>query len=739
MRASPFVLIALILSAALPVDLFAAESSAVDFERDVQPILTRHGCNAGACHGKARGQNGFQLSLLGFDPNFDYDSLTKEARGRRVFPPDPERSLLLQKPAAIVPHGGGKRLDKDSAEYATLRAWIIAGSQRSVPGTPKLVRVTVEPSDRILALSRPGDANGAKETVPLRVAAHYADGSTRDVTRLAQFQSNESSIASVNDAGVVSAGVVVGEAAVMARYGGLIAVCSVAVPLPGAVDPELYRKLPRHNFVDDLTWVKLERLGLLPSQPAADHTFLRRAYLDVIGRIPTPDESREFLADTSADKRDRLIDALLERPEFADHWANKWADLLRPNPYHVGIKTTLSYDNWIRSAFRENMPFDRFVRELIAAKGSTWRNGATVFYRNRREPDELTTMVGQLFLGIRLECAKCHHHPFENYGQDEFYSFAAYFGRVGRKGTGISAPISGSEEMIFAAKSGAVKHPLTGEVMPPKPLFGTAPEATEDDDLRDILAAWVTSPDNAYFAQTAANRIWADLMGRGLVEPVDDLRATNPPANAPLLEALGKDFRAQGCDLKKMIRRIATSYVYGLSSLPGERNAVDLRNASRHYRTRLRGEVLLDAVSDLTGVPESFSAMPAGSRAMQLWTHRINSDFLDAFGRPDPNQDPPCERTPDSTVVQVLHLMNSESLHRKVTADNALPAKLAATDKTPDQIAEELYLWTYARLPDEAEKQVARNHFATEGITRRQATEDLLWALINTPEFVYKD
>lgn len=739
MRLLPFaVLLCVLTQTVTSTSTVRAADVSIDFERDVQPILTRFGCNSGPCHGKARGQNGFQLSLLGFDSNFDYDSLTKEARGRRIFLPEAERSLFLEKPAGIVPHGGGKRFEKGSPEYDLIREWIVRGAPRSIPGTPKLLKVTVDPVDRILSLSRPGDA-AAKDTAALRVTAHYSDGTTRDVTSLAQFQSNEAAIASVNDAGVVTAGVVVGEAAIMARYQGLIAVSTIAVPLPGKVEPEVYAKLPRHNYIDDLTWAKLERMGLTPSAPAGDHTFLRRAHLDLIGRIPSPEETRAFLGDAAPDKRTKLVDQLLERPEFADYWANKWADLLRPNAYHVGIKATLNYDAWIRDAFRRNMPFDQFTREMIAAKGSTWRKGAVTMFRDRRQPDELTTIVSQLFLGIRLDCAKCHHHPFESYSQDDFYSFAAYFGRIGRKGVGISAPISGSEEMVFAAKTGDVRHPLTGAVLPPRPLFGTAPEPKEGEDLREALAAWVTAPENHFFVQTAANRLWADLMGRGLVEPVDDLRATNPPANAPLLEALGKDLRDQGYDLKKLLRRIATSYVYGLSSQPSARNAVDLRNGSRHYRTRLRGEVLLDAVTDITGVPETFSAMPPGTRAMEIWSHRIDSTFLDAFGRPDPNQDPPCERNVESTVVQVLHLMNSENLYRKATADAGLAAKLAASDKSPEQVAEELYLWVYSRLPDDAEKEITRKLFATEGVTRRQATEDLLWALINTPEFVYKD
>ncbi|MCH8830622.1 MAG: DUF1553 domain-containing protein, partial [Planctomycetes bacterium] len=390
-------------------------------------------------------------------------------------------------------------------------------------------------------------------------------------------------------------------------------------------------------------------------------------------------------------------------------------------------------------SFRKNKPLDQFTRELLTAQGGTFTHGAATLFRDRRSPDELTTIVSQLFLGIRLECAKCHHHPFEVWGQDDFYSFAAYFARIGRKGRGISTPISGSEEIIFTAAKGSVKHPLTGEVLPPRPLFGTAPKIDPNGDPREALAAWVTSDKNPYFAQVIVNRVWADLMGRGLVEPVDDLRATNPPTNGPLLKALAADFRQQKYDLKKLIRRITTSYVYGLSSLPNKRNTADTRYYSRHLRKRLRAETLLDSVVAITGVPETFAAMPPGSRAIQVWTHRIPSLFLDAFGRPDPNQDPPCERTGETTVVQALHLMNSEKLAAKITSDKGNAAKLAASKRTPTEIAEELYLLIYARFPTAEEKKIAASVFRKKGATRRQATEDLLWALLNTPEFVFKD
>lgn len=702
----------------------------VDFERDIQPIFTRAGCNSGACHGKQRGQNGFQLSLLGFDAEFDHEALAKESRGRRIFTADPEKSLLLTKPTGESPHGGGKRIERGGPEYQRLLEWIRRGLPRRVPGTPGLARISVSPSQKIMAVD-------AKQAVT--VTAHYDDGSRRDVTRLAQFQSNESGIAAVDVNGVVQAQGVCGEAAIMARYMGEIAVFRPSIPLPGSVDDAVYAALPRNNFIDELVWKKLQRLQITPSTECPDHKYLRRVYIDIIGRVPSPDEVREFLQDSRADRRSRLVDRLLSEPEYAEHWANKWADLLRPNPYRVGIKAVLNYDAWVRTAFRQNMPYDQFVRELVAARGSTYRNGAVTLFRDRRDPAERTTIVSQLFLGIRLECARCHHHPFEVWGQNHFYGLAAYFARVGRKGTGLSPPISGSEEVFFSVGSGTVTHPRTGEVLAPRPLFGTAPAVDKETDPREALAAWITSKQNPFFVQVMANRVWADMMGRGLVEPVDDLRASNPPSNAALLEALGNDFRDSGFDIQALVRRIAASHVYALSSLASDRNAQDTRNYSRHYRQRLRAEVMLDAISDITKVPETFSAMPPGSRAKELWTTRIGSLFLDAFGRPDPNQDPPCERTGETTIVQSLHLMNSENLYKKVISEQGWAAELAKSKRSPQAIVEELYLAVYSRKPESSERIVGSSVFQKKGTSRRQATEDLLWALLNTPEFVFKD
>jgi len=702
----------------------------VSFQNDVQPILTARGCNQGACHGKQRGQNGFQLSLLGFDSDFDFESLTKHARGRRVFPAAPQRSLLLQKPTGELPHGGGKRLDPSDADYQTLLSWIEQGAPRKLEGEPKLLRIAIEPTDLILK------PNAASQ---LKVTAFYSDDSTRDVTARTSFQSNETAIADVNKAGVITAGPIPGETAIMSRYQYHIGVTNVVIPREEAVPAEFYAKLPRKNFIDEHVWHKLQSLNVKPSAPADDATFLRRVYIDIIGRLPSAEETKAYLADTRLNRREEIVDSLLNRPEYADHWANQWADLLRPNPYHVGIKATMMYDQWIRRQFRENRPHNEFVSDIVTARGSTWQNGATVFYRNRRKPDELATMASQLFLGVRLECAKCHHHPFEKWGQDDFYSFSAYFARVGRKGVGISAPISGSEEMIFPTTKGSVSHPLTGETMTPRALFGTAADTTEMKDPREALTDWMTADGAEYFSQVQANRIWASLMGRGIVEPVDDLRSTNPPTNGPLLESLAKHFRENGYDNKQLIRTIVLSHVYSLDSIPNETNAADTRNYSRFYRQRMRAEVLLGAIDDVTGERTDYSAMPPGSLPSQLWTSRIDSLFLDTYGRPNENEDPPCERLEESTVTQTLHLMNSPQVHRKVISDKGTTAALASSERTPDQIVETLYLSIYNRPPDTEEQAIGRKLFEGEDGNRRTATEDLMWALLNTPEFIFKD
>jgi hypothetical protein len=442
-------------------------------------------------------------------------------------------------------------------------------------------------------------------------------------------------------------------------------------------------------------------------------------------------------ASASAEKRRQLIDRLLASPAYGDYWANKFADLLRPNPDRVGVKSVFVLDQWLRESFRENKPYDQFVREILLAEGSNHRDGPAVVYRDRREPVDLTTMFSQLFLGVRLECAKCHHHPNEKWSQDDFYQFAAYFGPVKQRGAGLSPPISAGTETFYFTPGGAVKHPVSGAVMAPKPPDGPPSPASETKDPRRALADWLTSPDNPFFARAIVNRVWANFFGRGLVEPVDDFRISNPCVNPPLLDALAKDFVQHGCDLQHLMRTIMESHLYQLSSEPNETNLADSRNFSRSYRRRLPAEVLLDAVNDVTGVPEANAAQAPGGRAVQMWSYKIESQFLDAFGRPNASSDCPCERDLRTSVVQSLHLMHSRNLHGKLTHEKGRVHELASGTRTPAEIVTELYLGTLCRYPTPHELAAACAPYAAEGATRQTATEDVLWALLNSAEFVF--
>ncbi len=748
-RFPPAMLLAVVLLAlwsgavftAVPASGAPPSSELPSFELDVQPILTARGCNSGPCHGKARGQNGFKLSLFAYDSEFDFAAVTRHGRGRRIFPASPQRSLLLRKATGEVPHGGGVRLKPGGRDYAILERWIQAGCPRRLADEPIVERIELTPREFV---GKPGSS------LQLRVVAHYSNGTTRDVTRWTTFQSSEPVLAQVDhgslddddSVGTLRLGKLPGEATVMARFMNDLATCRVAIPLSPAVPSARYRELPRANFIDEHVWRKLATLNILPAERCDDATFLRRASIDLIGRLPTAAEAREFLESSHPDKRRHLVSSLLERPEYADHWATMWVDLLRPNPYRVGIKAVYTYDEWIRRQFRQNRPYDEMVRDLLTARGSTWHNGATTLFRDRRTPEELTALVSQLFLGIRLECAKCHHHPFERWSQHDYYSFAAFFGELARKGTGLSPPISGSEEFIYDQERTvtAVRHPVTGDRLAARPLFGEIPRSATERRLREQLAAWLTSRDNSYFARVIVNRVWAQLMGIGLVDPVDDLRATNPPSNPRLLDALAADFAEHHYDLKHLLRTITSSHVYQLSSATNATNAIDNRNYSRHYRQRLKAEVLLQAITDITEVEERFSAMPLGSGPHELWTHRIPSVFLDTFGRPDPNQDPPCERLPGTTVTQTLHLMNSRQLHKKIAGSNGRIARLLTDSQmTATTLVEELYLACYSRLPTDDELKLLLPRFPRDRNTWSEPAQDLLWALLNTPEFLFKN
>ncbi len=714
-----------------PVTTSAVSNAPLKFELDIQPILTARGCNSGPCHGKARGQNGFALSLLGFDANMDYEAIVKNSRGRRLSIVSPQESLLLNKAIGKEPHGGGIRFSEADEDYSLLLNWIQGGVARTTDADPKLLSIEISPDQHSMV---------AEQQEMLTVTAKYNDGSTRNVTQMCAYQSNEPAIVSIASNGRLQAGALPGEATIMARYMGKISTWSTAVPRPIPISSEQYKSLTTNNFIDDLVYRKLATLNILPSQSCNEPQFLRRLYLDAIGRLPKPEEVIAYQQDVDPNKRSRWITSVLNQPEYADFWANKWADLLRPNPYRVGIKATYSLDAWLRDAFRKNLPYDQFVRQIVTAQGSTWRNGAVTVFRDRREPEEITTMVSQLFLGVRLECAKCHQHPFEVYSQADFYGMAAYFARVGYKGTGLSPPISGGEEIVFAKAKGEVKHPLTNQVLPPKPLTGSSQESPlSGQDPRVNLADWMLSVDNPTFAKVAVNRIWSEVMGVGIVDPVDDLRATNPPSNAPLLSALASHFREVGFDQKKLLHTIFMSQIYAFSSQPNETNASDARNFSRHYRRRLKAEVLSDAISDITLQSEDFDGMPNGTRATQLWTFRTNSELLDAFARPDPNQDPPCERAIGTSMTQTLHLMNATHIQKRIAADGGRCDQLAKSEKVSGVIVSELYSAIFNRQPDEVELSSLEAEFAKPGADRRRLVEDIMWSMLNSPEFLYLD
>ncbi|MEY2408719.1 MAG: hypothetical protein QOF48_1389 [Verrucomicrobiota bacterium] len=701
---------------------------APSFVRDVMPVLARAGCMSGSCHAKAEGQNGFKLSVFSYDPKSDYAEIVKKGRGRRVFPAAPQESLLLLKPTLAIEHGGGQRFDTKSETYRLLVEWIRTGMIYQHTNEPTLLSIHVEPRERIYR---------KRSSQQLHVEAMYSDGSKRDVTRLADFVAHEKEMAQVGEDGMVRVGGVSGESVIVTRYMGFVDAARITVPADRLLPDKQYAHLPSYNFIDDLARAQFKKLGLFPSELCTDAEFLRRSALDTMGLLPTPDEAREFLADTNPNKRTAWIDHLLAHPAYGDCWANKWADLLRPNPDRAGVKSIFVLDQWLREQFRNNRPYDQFVRDILLAEGSNHRDGPAVIYRDRREPPELTTMFSQLFLGSRMECAKCHHHPNEKWSQNDFYQFAAFFAPVKQKGTGLSPPISGGAETFYFAPGRTVTHPVTEEVMQPRPPDGPVVALSTNSDPRLVLADWITDPRNPFFAKAAVNRVWASFFGRGFVQPVDDFRVSNPAVNEPLLDALAVDFARHGYDLKQLMRTILSSRLYQLSATPNEFNVADTRNFSRAYRRRVPAEVLLDAVNDVTGVADDFNGCPPGTRASQTWSYKVKSQFLDAFGRPNPSSDCPCERDAHSSVVQSLHMMNSRNLQSKLSSAEGRVKKLADSPAAPADIVTELYLVAFSRPPSADELKTAAAAYAAPRATRRTATEDVLWALLNSPEFVF--
>lgn len=689
----------------------------VSFEQQVMPLLTKAGCNSGGCHGKAEGQNGFKLSVFGFDPEADHRAITAESRGRRVFPASPESSLLVTKGTGSTPHGGGRKLQEGTLPYKRLVRWIAEGASRRTESSPPLAGVEVEPSDKVLSLG------GVQQ---LRVTAVDAKGQRRDVTAEAEFESNATTIAGVDRGGRVQAATIPGEAAVLVRYLGLVTVARITVPRAGTT----FTRPPEANFVDGHVWDKLTKLGIPPSDLAADSTFLRRVSLDVIGTLPTAEEAREFLTDSDPKKRAKLIDRLLDRPEYADYWAMKWADLLRVDRDVLGANGAVAFHRWLRQQFADNRPYDQFARDVLTAEGKVASPGPAGLFRALGTPEAAARSLSQLFLGVRIECAQCHHHPSDRWGQEDYFALAGFFTGVTRKGT------PGSEAVVSNGGSD-FKHPRTGKPIATRVLGGSEITFADRDDRRAAFADWMTAPDNPYFARLIVNRLWAHYFGRGLVEPVDDLRPTNPAVSEPLLAALAKHLIDSKYDLKAVARTLLNSRAYQLAGATKE-NADDDQNFS-HARSRtLPAEVLLDAIGQATGVPEKFNGTPEGTRAIQLWDNRMPSYFLQLFGRPARVSVCECERSSEPSVSQALHLMNAEEIEAKIRSRRGVARKLADGGKTPAAIVEELYLSTHSRFPTKAEVSAVLDLFnRNEAITRREAVEDVLWTLLNTKDFLY--
>jgi hypothetical protein len=703
----------------IPLEIVGQTSPVpVSFRHEVLPILTKAGCNMGGCHGKAEGQNGFKLSVFGFDSQADHLALVQESRGRRVNLTSPESSLLLRKGAAIVPHGGGRKLEVGDARYLRLLRWIQEGARFEVPEESPVVGIEIDPTERILT---------PLDTQQLRVSAIDASGRKYCVTAEAEFVSNAPAIAVVDSKGLMQATNVPGEAAILARYLGHVAICRVTIPRIGVK----FQRPSENNFIDGLVWNKLERLGIEPSLLADDATFVRRVYLDTIGRLPTSKEAREFLVNSAADKRPRLIDDLLQRPEYAEYWTMLWSDLLRIDQQTITPEGAVAATRWLKKQFVENRPYDAMVREILTVQGGGLAESPAPIYKAMLEPEVLSRSVSQVFLGVRIECAQCHHHPFERWSQDDYFGLAGFFTGLTRK----NVPNRG--EVLLSRGGTDLKHPRTGVVIPARALGAPSADFKNITDRRIALANWMTAPDNKFFAPALVNRLWAHYLGRGLVEPIDDLRETNPPTNGPLFDALAKHLRDLKYDQKAFTRTLLNSRVYQLSGMPQGSNADDRQNFSHAYDKALPAEVLLDSVCNVTGVPEKFNGWPLGYRSVQLWDSRVPSYFFRIFGRPVRNTVCECERSNEPSISQALHLLNSPELSGKLHHPDGTVKRWAETISDDNALIDELYLAAVSRFPTEQERQLTKSHLANNPQSRRTAAEDILWALLNSKEFLY--
>ncbi|MEX0701435.1 MAG: DUF1549 and DUF1553 domain-containing protein [Planctomycetales bacterium] len=711
-------------TAELPVTVEGvADPKPINFKNQIVPIFTKLGCNSGGCHGKASGQNGFKLSLLGFYPEDDYEFLVKEARGRRVFLASPGESLLLTKPTGRSPHGGGKRMEVGSHEYRLIRRWIEQGTPYGKADDPVVTGIQCLPEGRVMDRSKQQQ---------ISVLATYSDGTVEDVTRMALFEPNDTEMAEASVTGLVSTLDLAGEVAIMARYQGQVSTFRATIPL-GA---DVAKLPPEKNFIDQAVFNKLKLLGIPPSELCDDATFLRRVSLDIAGTTPTAEEVTAFLADADPQKREKLVDKLLDSPQHADLFANKWNLVLRNKKRgNEQAGGTYAFYQWIWSSVYENKPYDQFVREILTATGDENFSPPVVWYREVNESNEQVEDTAQLFLGMRIQCARCHHHPFEKWSQDDYYSLAAFFSRIGKKNKSGDAR-NGVQRIFHNEGAATAKNPRSNADLAPAGL-GSGPLAIPPDrDPRHYLVDWMAQTDNPFFAQSLVNRYWKHFFARGIVEPEDDMRATNPPTNPELLAGLARHFIDSGFDMKDLVRTICNSSTYQLSSLPNDFNVRDKQNFSRYYPKRLPAEVLYDAFHQVTATSENFNGLPPGTTAVQLPDPSVGPYFLKVFGQPQGDTACECERSQDANLAQSLHLLNSNEVQTKVSRGRA--AQFAGDKaRTHEDKLRELYRWAYAREPKEEELGIATAHIAKHEADPKVAYEDIVWALVNTKEFLF--
>lgn len=711
------------------------------FRNDVQPVLAKMGCSMGACHGALAGKGGFKLSLRGYDAIADYAAITRAAGGRRVEPSDPGRSLILLKPTMAVPHKGGLRFDVDSPAYEILSQWIASGSPVPADSDPRIESLEVFPSEVML---RP------KDRQRLVVRAKYSDGRTSDVTRWAKFAATNEAVAGVSEDGVVTCNGH-GGGAVSVWYSSKIINARITSPYETQIPADVFAGTKRRNLIDEHVLKQLEVLHLPPAPPSDDATFIRRAFVDTIGKLPTADETRSFLADGAPDKRDRLIEDLLARDEFVDYWAYQWSDMLLVNGTRLRPEAVKSFYKWIREQVKANTAWDEFARQIVLAKGSSIENGATNFYALHQDPEEMTENISQAFMGLSIGCAKCHNHPLEKWTNDQYYAMANLFARVHAKGWGGEPRNGDGVRTLFVTSRGDLVQPSKSVPQPPAPLDGKPLPADSEQDRREYLATWLTAPDNPYFARAITNRVWANYFGVGLIDPIDDLRMSNPASNEELLAATAKFLVDHHYDLKALMRTILQSAAYQASSQPPEASRDETRFYSHYYPRRMIAEVALDAVSQVTSVPSEFDQIeypgadfqktefyPKGTRAIQLYDSAVVSRFLRTFGRNQRAITCQCERSNEPSLVQALHISNGDTLRLKLAAKDGRVETIASSGEPLYRAIEELYLSALSRYPkDEEVSQLLAATSEAKESERRALIEDLFWAVLSSREFLF--